>query len=220
MTYLASAAGVWVNRAHQAWGASRQWNVGSSFEADLASMTTDRNTWHTRADSAWGVSRVWSSGESWEAAYARVLPAGSGASPLMQQNQNAALTANGGSITWSTVTSNDSWGSSTTLTCPRTGFYVVTFSLRMPATGNVDDAFETTILKNGSSVSNGRTMAQGAHGSGWNAQHNYFAYVEPALIPVGTNYRVTILCSDNGRSFPAGNGVFSATFVPTQTYPH
>lgn len=57
----------WHARADQAWGASRVWNSGSSFEQDSA-------TWHARADQAWGPSRVWGSGESWEAAYNRVLP--------------------------------------------------------------------------------------------------------------------------------------------------
>ena len=59
MTYAASSAGLWVNRANTAWGASRQYNVGSSFESDSA-------TWHSRADQAWGASRVWSSGTSFE----------------------------------------------------------------------------------------------------------------------------------------------------------
>lgn len=73
MTYLASSATLWITRAHQAWGTSRQWGVGSSFETDLAAMTTDRNnwqsssnTWQSRANQAWGSSRVWNSGSSFE----------------------------------------------------------------------------------------------------------------------------------------------------------
>lgn len=67
MTYALSSAGLWVTRANNAWGTSRQYNVGSSFESDLAAMTTDRNTWQGRANNAWGDSRVWSSGTSFEA---------------------------------------------------------------------------------------------------------------------------------------------------------
>jgi hypothetical protein len=73
VTYLATGAQVlwnqvqtWTGRANQAWGTSRVWNTGSSFEADLGAMTTDRNTWQSRANSAWGVSRVWNSGSSFE----------------------------------------------------------------------------------------------------------------------------------------------------------
>lgn len=104
----------WQGRAHTAWGASRSWNSGASFEAQawsggalnvgslwsdlytqsqaaLTTMTTDRNTWQGRANTAWGASRSWSSGTSfeaqawtggalnsgelWSTAYARVLPA-------------------------------------------------------------------------------------------------------------------------------------------------
>lgn len=77
MTYLASAAQylvTWIGRANQAWGTSRSWNIGSSFETDLVAMTADRNTWHGRADQAWGRSRTWSSGESWEGEALRVAP--------------------------------------------------------------------------------------------------------------------------------------------------
>ena len=84
MTYLATAAQyltTWIGRANQAWGTSRTWNTGNSFETDLGTMTTDRNnwqsssnTWQGRANNAWGTSRVWNSGESWESAYTRVLP--------------------------------------------------------------------------------------------------------------------------------------------------
>jgi len=88
MTYMAGSIALlvqdrntWHSRADQAWGSSRVWSQGSSFETDLANMTADRNnwqassnTWQGRANNAWGASRVWSSGESWEAAYNRVLP--------------------------------------------------------------------------------------------------------------------------------------------------
>jgi hypothetical protein len=66
VTYALTSAGLWVNRANTSWGSSRQYNVGTSFEQDLGTMTTTANTWHSRADQAWGGSRVWSSGQSFE----------------------------------------------------------------------------------------------------------------------------------------------------------
>ena len=73
MTYLATGAKVlwdqvqlWTGRANQAWGTSRVWNTGSSFETDLAGMTSQRDTWYSRANQAWGTSRVWGQGSSFE----------------------------------------------------------------------------------------------------------------------------------------------------------
>jgi hypothetical protein len=73
VTYALTSAGLWVNRANTAWGSSRQYNIGNSFETDLATMTTDRNnwqssstTWQGRANSAWGDTRTWNSGASFE----------------------------------------------------------------------------------------------------------------------------------------------------------
>ncbi len=69
MTYLlsaANAAATWKGRADQAWGTSRSWPNGSSFETDLANMTTDRNTWQGRANQSWGASRNWNNGVSFE----------------------------------------------------------------------------------------------------------------------------------------------------------
>jgi len=62
VTYLASASqylATWINRANQAWGGSRQWNIGPSFEAD-ATM------WHGRADQAYD-GGAWGSGNLWSA---------------------------------------------------------------------------------------------------------------------------------------------------------
>lgn len=66
MTYMAGSISslvldrnTWHTRADNAWGASRVWNTGVSFESDAA-------TWHTRADQAWGDSRTWNSGTSFE----------------------------------------------------------------------------------------------------------------------------------------------------------
>lgn len=79
---LATDRNAWHARADSAWGSSRVWNSGSSFETDSA-------TWHGRADQAWGSSRAWSSGESWEAAYTRVLPPASAIHLAANGNCNA-----------------------------------------------------------------------------------------------------------------------------------
>ncbi len=54
MTYLAASAGAlvvdrntWHTRADTAYGVSRVWSSGSSFETDLGTMTSDRNYWKT-----------------------------------------------------------------------------------------------------------------------------------------------------------------------------
>jgi len=66
VTYALTSAGLWVNRANQAWGSSRQYNVGSSFETDSANWQSSSSTWQGRANNAWGASRVWNSGQSFE----------------------------------------------------------------------------------------------------------------------------------------------------------
>lgn len=73
MTFLASSAAalfgsvtLWTGRANNAWGASRQWNVGNSFETDNNNNSANAVTWQSRANQAWGASRAWSSGPSFE----------------------------------------------------------------------------------------------------------------------------------------------------------
>jgi hypothetical protein len=64
--YLWGLVQTWTGRANNAWGASRVWNSGSSFETDSANWQSSSSTWQSRANSAWGASRVWNSGSSFE----------------------------------------------------------------------------------------------------------------------------------------------------------
>lgn len=119
MTYLASAAqylATWIGRANQAWGTSRVWNSGSSFEADLAAMTANRDfwanqsaTWQARADSAWGPNRVWNNGTSWEAYYNAEVAAYNDMVSQMQTWQARANSAWGSSRVWGSGPSWEDW---------------------------------------------------------------------------------------------------------------
>ena len=64
-----NSSNTWQSRANQAWGSSRVWSSGNSFETDLANMTNDRNTWQANANNVYGPSRVYGSGSSFETLY-------------------------------------------------------------------------------------------------------------------------------------------------------
>lgn len=83
-----SQVNLWHGRADNAWGTSRVWNSGTSWEsaynsevtlynnsqASLATMTTDRNTWQANANTAY-VSGTWGSGITWHAQDTADIPA-------------------------------------------------------------------------------------------------------------------------------------------------
>ena len=135
MTYLASAAqylATWIGRANQAWGTSRVWNSGSSFEADLAAMTANRDfwanqsaTWQARADSAWGPNRVWNNGTSWEAYYNAEVAAYNDMVSQMQTWQSRANSAWGPSRVWP---NGASWEQMYTAVLPPVGTQVISGS--------------------------------------------------------------------------------------------
>jgi hypothetical protein len=59
----------WQGRANNAWGPTRVWNSGSSYETLYNDMSSQKSTWESRANQAWGPNRVWNNGSSWEALY-------------------------------------------------------------------------------------------------------------------------------------------------------
>jgi hypothetical protein len=203
VTYLASSAGAlivdrntWHGHADQAWGTSRVWNSGSSFETDLANMTTDRNTWHSRADSAWGSSRVWSSGESWEAAYNRVLP------PASQ-----VLLAGG------------PWGNSTdtgvgyitlgSLSLDRSGYWTVWFDANANTfAGNARNYWRVYV--------GGSLVVDRNAGTGWDG---YASGFWTGYAAAGTTIRADIRNDNQGYSGSFSNAYLRATFNATQGYP-
>jgi len=222
MTYLGGSAAAlaadrntWQGRANNAWGTSRVWNSGSSFETDLATMTTDRNnwqasstTWQGRANNAWGASRVWNSGESWEAAYTRVLPPSapvvlhvsfSGALP--GDREQAALQVN------------------------RTGYWATFANINFSAPpGQIDVQLKMTYNgdANHATPGNGtqgvaglvRVPTSAASQAGWSS--GYDASGGYALVTNGN----WVTFRTNSTSNTAANGDFWAVFIPTATYPH
>jgi len=204
---LVADRNAWHTRANQAWGTSRVWNSGSSFETDLAAMTADRNawqassnTWQGRANQAWGPSRNWSSGESWEAAYNRVLPAGSGASPVILDVTSGFTESN----------ANSSYKQFFAWTIPTTGYWSI----------HLEYSYD-----NGAGQSDLYTRWQGPDGSltvdtpyVWTSrtgvlQANYtLAWGAGGIV----RYQAR---STNGGPYLARHGC-TATFVPTPTYPH
>lgn len=217
MTYLASSAGAlitdrnaWHTRADQAWGSSRVWNSGTSFESALATMTADRNAWQTNANNAWGLSRVYGSGESWEAAYNRVLPPTGDVfangtcsiNPLTGSFQSVAVTESsdaGGLVTVSGVT----------ITISKTGNYVFAAMLNGSygvGNGNVD----LRLLINGSP-----TATHGNGGlRGWAIDYYYH------LGPANAGTTIQVQGTGTGGTTTNVGGTWELVFIPNQSYPH
>lgn len=205
MTYLASSAGAlitdrntWHTRADQAWGASRVWNSGSSFESDSA-------TWHSRADQAWGASRAWNSGESWEQGYNRVLPAGSGVTPVSVSNSSGGGSFSGGSLSFPGVTLN------------RVGRWVVIaqFIINSGSHPTNDAQPNAALLLNGSTTVNIPNIDIAGNVS------RTTTYQIAGLV---TANAVTDTIVFNISPAPAdgsyASSAITAYFVPTPTYPH
>jgi hypothetical protein len=176
MTYLAGSVGslitdrnTWHSRADQAWGTSRVWNSGSSFESDSL-------TWHGRADQAWGGARVWSSGESFESAAWTGNAYGSGQlwrdaahnDPNVWTNRyNTGYTDGANSKTTTSAsatpaassqkTNGQNTGTLATLVAPRTGLAHVSAFTRVNRhnTNAGDFSVQMQILRNGGVIATG-----------------------------------------------------------------
>jgi hypothetical protein len=211
MTYLGGSAAtliadrnLWNTRADQAWGTSRDWSIGSSFEADLGIMTTDRNTWHTRADQAWGASRVWSSGESWEAAYNRVLPRGFTQSVFTVGGQGGAGASNFvGLVLTPSSDPLGVWVGSNTVRL-RAGYWSVRLSGRFNGSGTA----RFRILQSGA---NARTTQAGPDATNPGDCQETFA--------LGGNADYTFQMAADGAVSLVAGGTVVVTFIPTETNP-
>ena len=203
-----ASSNTWQGRANSAWGTSRVWGSGTSFESDLAAMTADRDywysqsgswqsqaaTWQGRANSAWGPSRVWGSGESWEQAYNRVMPANltvySVGVPATNcggaDHQIAALTVG--------ITGQYMVSFLTCLNGSGTGTGWCNFKVNVGATQII---FITTAISSSAVPSRGGAYWQGA-------------------ISAGT---VVQLTAGNGGT-STGEGGLVAAFIPTPSQPH
>lgn len=236
MTYLGGSAAAlaadrntWMSRAHTAWGPSRSWGVGTSWEGlynqsqtDLANMTASRNAWQTNANNAWGPSRVYGSGESWEAAYNRVLPAGSAANPSIYAS---AVTIPRTDTSWSPCPlSVGAHGpvssvSNNRINLALNGYYVVYWVTQMyggQVASSQNGSFRISI--NGEATPPPqRTYLLGSKYTGGPSSGPAVTF--DGVLGAGA----FILCqgnnpNDNGMAVEASN--IRVVFVPTQTYPH
>lgn len=223
MTY--QNLGYWVGQSNDTstgshptgWTNGQRWSeTASEWQTMYSASASDATLWHGRADQAWGTSRVWSSGESWEAAYTRVLPAGSGSTARRYTAGFTSVTANNALIPFSATLAESNWGSGTTITCPQTGYYEVTFVFTTPSTGNQDDVFTFETNRNGAGQGQKRVRAIAGVG---NSNSNSYVYVERGVVNQGTTYQIVVSCTDNGRA-TGTNGQAYITFIPTPTYPH
>jgi hypothetical protein len=225
MTFLASSAAAlvgqantWQSRANQAWGSSRVWNSGSSFETDLSSMTSDRNTWQSRANNAWGPSRVWNSGSSFETLYnsagAAPRSLSYGTATGLAGSTLSGLTSNGG------LTFFDGSGR---VSIPKTGYYQISAYGRWSAQ-NAGQSVSLTMSHLNSGGTDigwaglaGTTSASSVANNGNNGDGSHFDQGVHVLgfFNAGELVRLT-----EGHSW----GVVSSftlvvTFIPTPSYP-
>src|SRR5438132_5426831 len=221
----------WQTRANNAWGSTRVWNSGTSFESAYNSevtlynnevtsynnMVTDRDTWQSRANNAWGSSRVWNSGESWEAAYNRVLPPASTQSfvaPISSVSQ-----ASGATTTLSVGTASENGVSATnntsSVTIPKAGDYEINlFCGWTNSGGNSGDTVVLHLKKNGVDLTtDSHTAPQTGVVTYWRCRYR------------GTFAANDLISGTISNSFDAATVGGSAssieiTFIPNQTNPH
>jgi hypothetical protein len=223
MTYLLSSAGAlivdrntWHTRADQAWGASRVWNSGSSFETDSANNLANANTWQTRANQAWGSSRVWSSGESWEAAYARVLPPTGVSTPGTITTTASVTVSDSGSVAF------DFPGA--TYTTTRAGYFSVYGSCYV--SGNNGDYTSNSlgflrIVVNGTPAVDGPQAGLKPDNNTSDTSLSVFGVIGP--YGAGVVIKLAARWADEGGAPGTRNyynGRFVVTFVPEASYPH
>lgn len=222
VAYLWSQVNLWQGRANQAWGTSRNWSSGASWEQNyldevaaynsllgsynaLVSQyntllgqynqaAADRDTWANRANQAWGPSRSWSVGASFEASYPADLTVYSVGVP----GQNCS----GGD--------HEIAG----FTVGITGQYMVSFmvglnpaqpsgannqwcNLKVNVGGVGQVMFITTALSGVSLVSRGGAYWQGA---------------------ISAGQRVSLTAGNSGSS--TGEGGLVAAFIPTKAQAH
>jgi hypothetical protein len=168
--------------------------------AALAAMTTDRNTWKSRADQAWGASRVWNNGESWEAAYTRVLPAGSGGTPVIS-DVTGAFTQNN---------ANTSYQNFFTWTIPTTGYWVIHLQYSYDNGAGQADLYTRWQSPDGTLTGEAPYI--------WTSRTGVLQAYYTLLWGAGGIVRYQAR-STNGGPYLARHGC-TATFVPTQAYPH
>jgi hypothetical protein len=223
---------LWTGRANNAWGASRVWNSGTSFEsayttevglynasqASLASVTADRDTWQARANAAWGDSGVWSSGTSFQ----NQRPT---ASPIVWSGSLSGSIGASASASLSVSETSDPSGiasaSGTTITVSKAGTYVV-FAMAHSSSQQFTDSaiWRLNVLKNGVSqtldATGDTTPVNGGSGSGNSRTHAV------ARVTLAASDTITIQ-GTNTSGFGAealADGFVELVFIPTLSNPN
>lgn len=194
LSWALSQRALWLGRANNAWGISRAWNSGTSFETDSA-------TWQGRANTAYD-SGVWGSGNTWQADYTATVPAGSGATPEETTLSLAAGGPSGGAV-WT--------GSSWSVT--RTGHYVATWSFSPNSTNSPSGQVVLLIRKAG--VQQGSAFTTAAP-TGLQSSYNGWAEFDANAGDV-----MDLFCSSQtGSNGSASAGTLKYIYIPTPTHPH
>lgn len=233
MTFLASTATnlwnqvqTWTGRANNAWGSSRVWNSGSSFETDLGNMTTDRNAWQGRANSAWGASRVWNSGSSFETdlgnmtadrnAWQGRANSAWGASRVWNSGESWEAAYNrvlpAGLTGYSAASSGSFTGQIAALTVGITGQYLVAWNNACSTSGSYGWVNFTLNVAGANVATNIPTAVN-------NQVTSYGGGYWQGTISAGQQVKLSASQAGSSTSSNQG-GSLVAYFIPTPTYPH
>jgi hypothetical protein len=184
---------LWLGRANNAWGSSRVWNAGSSFETDSA-------TWQGRANTAYD-SGVWGSGNTWQADYNAVLPPAAPGDTIVG-------TAS------STVVSGTLLNTQYIVTVDRTGYWYASAFVSATGANSGGDHMDVNIFYNGVSQIGKTFDYTGTRANG--GVH----MLQPVLISAGQ--QITLRCQKTSADYTvdATLSELRATFVSTQSNPH
>jgi hypothetical protein len=202
LSWAISQRALWLSRANNAWGSSRVYGSGSSFETDSA-------TWQGRANTAYD-SGTWGVGNTWQADYNAVLPPASpivvtaslSATPPVANNAWPVSGGTAGLGTWS----------SNSLTLNKTGHYVVTFAFDA---GHQGGTLAGYVRKSG--VQQGTNWSS-MNTSGGSTDSWFVGYAD---IDANSGDVIDVfLNSVGGNTASASAGTLTIRFVPTSTNAH
>lgn len=171
-----------------------------ALQAALTAMTADRDLWQSRANQAWGPSRVWNNGESWEAAYSRVLPAGSGANPVVVDVTAGFTQSN----------ANTSFQNFFQWTIPTTGYWIIKLQYSYDNGASQADLYTRWQIPDGNFTAEAPYI--------WTSRTGVLQAEYALIWGAGGIVRYQAR-STNGGPYLARH-TCTATFVPTQTYAH
>lgn len=215
---------LWTTRANNAWGSSRVWNSGASWETNYGAevtlynnMVTDRDLWTTRANTAYD-SGVWGSGTLWSTRYNNSY-AGAFDTARIAPSANFNLTGTAAVMNFnSTVTNGTACSADPTnkrINFTRTGKYAVNFLIRATMnTGGTDGTANVYLRRNG--VNTWVPTAQGIRRDG-------SSIISVSLLVDLSAGEWIDAYGDIGGGTAATLGTQSyleAAFIPTPTYPH